>query len=167
MQFLLTMMSLSQLEVSQRIKQWLIEENDIWRFDEIEDPTVFMNIVANSNNRNINIILDNTHDKVTLITSMNFSKKQKNSLSLLPPKEKNRFIPDLLMGLYQLGLLARHSNSSKDKIEKFIIEKLIYFDGLTKDRFFNSLFTVLLGIDTLQQYFNRLSVISTDDKSLL
>ena len=68
----------------------------------------------------------------------------------------------LLMALYQLGLLARHSNSSKDKIEKFIMEKLIYFDGLTKDKFFDSLFTMLLGIDTLQQYFNRLSLISND-----
>ena len=158
-------MSLSQQEISLRIKRWLIEESDIWRFDEIEDSTVIMNIVAKSNNRNVNIIVDNLHDKITLITSMNFSKQQKNSLSLLPSKEKNRFIPDLLMALYQLGLLARHSNSSKDKIEKFIMEKLIYFDGLTKDKFFDSLFTMLLGIDTLQQYFNRLSLISTDGKT--
>jgi hypothetical protein len=155
-------MSLSQHEISLRIKRWLIEESDIWRFDEIEDPTVVMNLVAKSNNRNVNIIVDDLHDKVTLITSMNFSKQQKNSLSLLPSKEKNRFIPDLLMALYKLGLLARHSNSSKDKIEKFIMEKLIYFDGLTKDKFFESLFTMLLGIDTLQQYFNRLSLISND-----
>lgn len=42
------------------------------------------------------------------------------------------------------------------------MEKLIYFDGLTKDKFFDSLFTMLLGIDTLQQYFNRLSLISND-----
>ena len=157
---------MSQQEISLRIKRWLIEESDIWRFDEIKDSTVIMNLVAKSNNRNINIIVDDLHDKVTLITSMNFSKQQKNSLSLLPSKEKNRFIPDLLMALYHLGLLARHSNSSKDKIEKFIMEKLIYFDGLTKDKFFDSLFSMLLGIDTLQQYFNRLSLISTDGKTL-
>ena len=47
-----------------------------------------MNLVAKSNNRNVNIIVDDLHDKVTLITSMNFSKQQKNSLSLLPSKKR-------------------------------------------------------------------------------
>ena len=96
-------MSLSQHEISLRIKRWLVEESDIWRFDEIEDPTVVMNLVAKSNNRNVNIIVDDLHDKVTLITSMNFSKQQKNSLSLLPSKEKNRFIPDLIDGIIPIG----------------------------------------------------------------
>ena len=62
---------MSQQEISLRIKRWLIEESDIWRFDEIKDSTVIMNIVAKSNNRNINIIVDDLHDKVTLITTMN------------------------------------------------------------------------------------------------
>ncbi len=152
-------------QVSQRIKQWLTEENDNWRFNVIDNPDLYLNLQAIANDRSIHITLDGIHDRIVLVTSMSFTKEQKNAFSLKPLAEKNLFISDLLIALHQLDLLAHVPKSSNAKTE-YILQKTIYFDSLSKDRLFNSLYTVLRGMDTIQQFINKLHFASYSDESL-
>ncbi len=152
-------------QVSQRIRQWLAEENDNWKFNVVDNPDLYLNLKAVANNRIIHITLDGIHDRVMLVTSMSFTFEQKDAFSLKPSTEKKRFISDLLIALHQLDLLAHIPKSSESKTE-FILQKIIYFDGLSKDKLFSSLYTVLRGMDTIQQFINKLYFVSYNDDSL-
>ena len=48
-------------------------------------------------------------------------------------------------------------SNPKDKMENVELQKVIYFDGLTKDKLFDSLSTVLRCIETISEVFNKLS----------
>lgn len=61
-------------QVSQRIKQWFMEENDNWRFNVVDNPDQYLNLQAIANNRSIHITLDGVHDRIVLVTSMIFTK---------------------------------------------------------------------------------------------
>ncbi len=152
-------------KVSQRIKQWLVEENDNWKFNVVENPSLYLNLQAIANDRSIHITLDGIHDRIVLVTSMSFTKEQKNTFSLKPLAERNQFISDLLIALHQLDLLAHVPKSSHAKTE-YILQKTIYFDSLSKDKLFNSLYTILRGMDTIQQFINKLHFASYNDESL-
>lgn len=54
-------------------------------------------------------------------------------------------------------------SNPKDKMENVELQKVIYFDGLTKDKLFDSLSTVLRCIETISEVFNKLS--ATWDKN--
>ena len=142
-------------QVSQRIKQWLIEENDNWKFNVVNNPDLYLNLQAIANDRSIHITLDGVHDRIVLVTSMSFTKEQKDAFSIKPLAEKNLFVSDLLIALHQIDLLAHIPRSSNAKTE-YILQKIIYFDSLSKDKLFNSLYTILRGMDTIQQFINKL-----------
>ncbi len=142
-----------------------MEEDDNWSFKVLDNPDLYLNLQAVANNRSIHITLDGIHDRIVLITSMNFTEEQKNAFSTRPLAERKQFVSDLLIALHQLDLLAHIPKSSESKTE-FILQKIVYFDGLSKDRLFNSLHTILRGMDTIQQFINNLYFVSHDDDSL-
>ena len=109
-------------QVSQRIKQWLIEENDNWKFNVMDNPDMYLNLRAIANNWRIHITLDGIHDRIVLVTSMSFTKEQKMLFLLKPLAEKNQFVSDLLIALHQLDLLSHIPRSSQAKTE-FILQK--------------------------------------------
>jgi hypothetical protein len=97
--------------------------------------------------RGIHAIVDGIHDRILFIAKLNLAEEQKKAFSLQPPLDKRRLGSSLLMLLYQLGIAASTSHNIEDKIEHITLQKFIYFDGLSKDRFFDSVFTMVMGIE--------------------
>lgn len=152
--------------IAKKIEEWILEEDDIWNYERINQQEIFFNIKLQSlNDRNIHIIMDDTHDRVLLTATINPTKEQRKALSVQPMDEKKWFCANLLLILYQMGINASLSDE-EDKIKEIRMESLVYFDGLTKDRLFSQVFLILRGIESTQEYFNTLSTIPDDIDSL-
>jgi hypothetical protein len=149
------------------IERWLVEESDNWKYDKIEDPSSYMNMrIQSANARNIHVQMDGIHNRLFFIAKMSPTEGQSKAYSLQPRLDKRRLSSNLLILLFQLGIAASISNSLENKIEDIVLQKLIYFDALTKDRFFDSLYSILRGIETIQSVFNTLADIPDDNQSL-
>jgi hypothetical protein len=155
-------------EVSKKLQEWLIEEEDYWGHNKINDPAVLFNLQITSKQpfRSIHAIVDGIHDRILFVAMLNLTEEQKKAFSLQPPLDKRRLGSSLLMLLYQLGIAASTSYNIEDKIEHITLQKFIYFDGLSKDRFFDSVFTMVMGIESVHSFFNTLPPVSNDSESL-
>lgn len=154
-------------EVAVLLERWLVEESDNWKYSKMDDVTVYMNIrVQSTNGRNLHVQMDGIHDRIFFVAKMSPSEEQNKAYSLQPRLDKRRLGSNLLILLFQLGIAASLSNNPENKIENIVLQKLLYFDGLTKDKFFDSLYSVLSGIETIQSVFNTLADIPDDSQSL-
>lgn len=155
--------SSSHTEISEKIIRWMQEENDIWKHIIIEDEK-FFNIKVIKNNRSIHLLMDGIHDRVLLVAKTNPTQEQKKAFSLLSELSKQQTCSDLLILLYQLGVLPQlFPLYQKDTIEYIELQKVIYFDGVTKDKLFDALSTVLRSIETINEVFNKLHTISNNN----
>ena len=137
-------------QIAEKIQQWIIEEDDIWKFQKISQDEIFLNIQLQSlNERNIHVLMDAIHDRVLLTATMNPTEQQRKALSLQLVKEKKRFRANLLLMLYQKGINASVSGKQEDKIEEIRMENVVYFNGLTKCRLFDLVFLILRGIESI------------------
>jgi hypothetical protein len=108
--------------------------------------------------------MDGIHDRVLLVAKTNPTQEQKKAFSLLSELSKQQTCSDLLIFLYQLGVLPQlFPLYQKDTIEYIELQKVIYFDGVTKDKLFDALSTVLRSIETINEVFNKLHTVSNNN----
>lgn len=147
-------MGLSYREASYKIRQWLIEENDILKYKKIDDSDQSFNYQISLSEKPINIIMHNTHDRITLLSKMFLNQEQITAYSLLSTLNKKHICSDLLIILYQMGVHVQFSDPTKNQIVFINFQKIIYYDGFSKDRFFADINSILRGIDIAQEIFN-------------
>jgi len=151
--------------VSKKLQQWLLEEGDNWKFTIVTDQTLFLSLqLRSTNGRNIHVQLDDIHDRIFIVAKMSPTEAQKRAFLLLASVEKKRFGPNLLILLFQLGLAA--AKNPAEAIEDITLQEFLYFDGLTKDRFFNSLYSIWRGLETIQEFYDALPDVPSDNESL-
>ncbi len=153
-------------QVAQKLKQWLIEEKGEWQFNKKADPTVFLNLELISGSRSVNAILESERDSVLLMTKLMLENEQIMAYSLQPQLEKRKFSANLLILLYQMGIAAGLPRDPGEKIETISLQRVIFFDGLSKDKFFDTLFTMIMGIEVIRESFRTLPPVSNDSESL-
>ena len=129
----------------QKVLKWLDEENQSPR--EIGDPTTDLNIaIPIDEHNNIHVIFDkNRSDSVFVVAQVGFTPLEKHAFSALTEAKKFGFIDDLNYSMLQLNIgFVFHPTAPT--MESLRITKPIYFDGLTKDKLFETNLLVTRGI---------------------
>lgn len=147
-------MGLSYREATHKIRQWLIEENDILKFKKIDDTDQSFNYQVTLCEKPIHISMHNDHDRITLLSKMFLQPEQITAYSLLSTLNKKHICSDLLIILYQMGVHVHFSDPLKNQIEFINFQKIIYYDGFSKDRFFGDINSILKSIEITQEIFN-------------
>jgi hypothetical protein len=141
---------LDKLEVADIVKNWLEEErHTVQNFD---DENSDINYLFQSGLKNINIAFPKTSkNKLIILGKIVILPDEQNVLKRL--KINKEFLSDIKIDLLRLNLNVT-INKTNNVYHEFIItdiiiQKAIYFDGLTKDRFY----------DRLTAIFNCLTII--------
>jgi hypothetical protein len=153
---------LTAAQIATYLQEWILEESDVWNFKKIVQPHLLLNLeVKTSSGRFIHVQMDDIHERIYLIAKMGPSDIQQKAFGLIPPLEKKRFIANLMVSLYNLGIEA-----AKEQKLQINLQKFIYFDELTKDKFFECLFTIWRGIETIQALYDSLPDIPVNNHTL-
>jgi hypothetical protein len=129
-------------EVIEKIQKWLKEESI--EITNIDNP--FADYQVNTKNPNQSICLPkNKIDVIEFATSVYFTKEdQKAYVALKNNEEKLRIIWDLQRSLLEINV-EYEVKPDFDNLESIIIKKTVYFDGLSKDRFMDTIFALQRG----------------------
>jgi hypothetical protein len=107
----------------------------------------YLAVVKVSENQAFNVLFPKDPlDKVIIIQVASMDGEYKKAYRALPALDQNRFYFDLKISLLQLGVIFSLEKGVRT-LESVQVNKVIYFDGLTKDRFFDAVFTVTHAIE--------------------
>jgi hypothetical protein len=134
----------NKTQVSNKINQWLKEEK--YSFVPFELPYFDFGLeIKEPRNDIIRIGMEtDKKDSVIVYTRIDFDPLEGKAYSTLQTDMKHEFIYALASGLLGLNLLY-HIHPDIEHLEYLDIRKYIFFDGLSKDRFFNTIDRVLSG----------------------
>lgn len=153
-------------EVIDKIWNWIDEEK--YDFKALEEPCAGSPIqIEFLKNRYIIVWVEkDKNDSVLVFARINFSPEEQKVFAHLKEDKKKEFFFAIITPLMEMNL--RHSvHPNPDKAEYFHIEKRIYFDGLTKDRFFDTVEKVYKGMGIVKStYVNYLAKGSGSHNSL-
>jgi hypothetical protein len=80
-------------------------------------------------------------DRVDIMEMLSMNEKYKKAYKALSALRQNSFYFDLKVSLLQMNVMFSMQKGIRE-LESIQVSKPIYFDGLTKDRFFDTIFTV-------------------------
>jgi hypothetical protein len=127
----------SRDEVVERIIEWLNVEALAYTLKE-NDSDRFRATIELSQNLNLDIHLTSERpDRVTLLTHAYLGPDDQRAYSLLDRERKESFLRAVRWALLNIDVDHQISPDA-DTLQSISITKTIYFDGLTRDRFFNS-----------------------------
>ena len=140
-------------EVIEKIRKWLDEESI--EFTPVDYPFAEFNVDTRNPNQTIRIP-KNKPDSIEFLTIANLSNEdQKAYVALKNKEEKLRTLFDLQRSLLELNV-GYKIEKDLENLESIIITKIIYFDGLSKDRFMDSRFALLRGFSLVQLMLQQL-----------
>jgi hypothetical protein len=130
-------------EVIEKIKKWLSEES--FQFKEIQ--SAYAEFQIDLQNPNLSIILNsNKTDSLDFATYSSFSEEDKKAFAALKNKDKKiEILLDLQRSLIEINV-GYQLIPDMENLETVMMNKKIYFDGLTKDRFIDTIGTIQRGI---------------------
>jgi len=136
-------------EAINNIRTWLKEENISSR--NIDDEYSDFHVVATvSQTHNIDLVIRKDRmDSVTIAQNMNLSDDDKKAFIHLTKDKKKEFIQDLKSSLLYIGV-DYTIQPDKERLEFVHVSRIIYFDGLTKDRLFDILSNVLRAMEMVR-----------------
>lgn len=149
-------MRISYREAAHRIKQWLIEENDIIDFKKIDDTDQSFDYQITINGSNIHISMHNIHDRITLLSKVFLSNEQTSIFPNLSSLKRKDLCSRLIVNSYHLGVFVNFTDSERNNIEFVNFQKVMYFDGLEKNKFFENINAILMSIGIMQELFNSI-----------
>ncbi|MFZ0224893.1 MAG: DUF2299 family protein [Candidatus Nitrosopolaris sp.] len=135
----------NKTEVRNKISQWIQDEG--FELLPEEDPyTDFTLKIKYSQNETAYVLMrKDRKDSISVYTSSDFSPLDRKAFSNLSPGKKREFIDAISASLLNLNLhFIFHPNP--EQMQYLQITKDIFFDGLTKDRFFDIICRVLSGM---------------------
>ena len=125
--------------VQDLIRQWLYEEE--FKIQSITDPKAHFNILAEDKyNKKVNIAQPKIRkDQITINAAAKLLESQKEELVKMDEQERNK-----LFWQMRLSLINKNVGFSPIKLplDHVRISQGIYYDGLTKDAFFQRMFVV-------------------------
>jgi hypothetical protein len=133
-------------DVIDKITDWLGQEGI--SFNLTEDPYADFNLeIEYPTTQVIHIMMyKNKNDSITVITKVSFSTLDKKAFTSLSEDIKKDFILTLNSSLSSMNLLYSHQ-PNPERMEHLLIQKRLFFDGLTKDRFFDILDRIYNGMN--------------------
>ena len=144
----------NKTHVSSKITEWLQDEG--YTFVPYEDPyTDFCLHIKEPNNPPIFVGMEkDSKDSVMVYTRSDLSQFDKKAFSTFQTNVKKEFIFALASSLSNL-ILPYRIHPSSEQMEYLEIKKYIFFDGLTKDRFFDTIDRVLAGIYLARMVYDK------------
>jgi hypothetical protein len=134
--------------------KWLEEENRSPR--EVDDLEADLNIgIAIDENEGLNVIFNKkAKDSVIVGAQVSFSELDVQAFSKLGNEKKRIFLEELTHSLLQLNVehLVRPNGES---MENVLITKVIYFDGLTKHKLFDTILLIRRGIRLVRWCYGK------------
>jgi hypothetical protein len=131
-------------EVAEKTRKRLGEEG--FHVNDVQDTNTDFHFQIQ--NPNVSIIIEKQKfDRVTLATYVAFPKLDQELFAFMN-KEGKKFFWNLRDKLIAINV-GYTIHPSMEKVERIDITKVIYFDGLTKNIFFNSLSDVQRGIESV------------------
>jgi hypothetical protein len=125
-------------EVVKRIIEWLNTEPLTYKLKE-NDSDRFRATIELSQNLNLDVQLTSQRpDRVMLLTNAYLGPDDQRAYSRLDREKKESFLRAVRWALLNIGVDHQISPNA-DTLQSIFITKTIYFDGLTRDRFFDSL----------------------------
>lgn len=141
-------------EYSERIRKWLEEEGLEPTIKPDQNTKITFNVKSGQNVISIGFHKTST-DSVIIGTGIEFNEDEQKMLKFL--KTKNDILLDLQKFLIQMHLEPTFKwNENKDSFEKISFQKTIYFDGLTKNKFYEILADVFQSINVVREGFLHL-----------
>ena len=139
-------------EVADKIRRWLNEEG--YQINEIRDPNTDFHFQIQ--NPNVSIMIDKEKpDRITMATFVSFPKLDQRLLTFMS-NEGQKFFWNMRDRLITIGV-GYGIHPSIEKVERIDITKILYFDGLTKNILFNSLFDIRRGIECVNLQYEWLT----------
>ena len=125
-------MSLTRDQVQERIQGWLVEENYAVKVQ--EDPKAYF-VIAAQHPAGIGLAVGQEigkKDRLLIQGGLNFDEDTRSRLRNLPEKDRENLLWDIRFSLINIGVQFVIVNG---KLPTAIqISKLLYYDGLSKDR---------------------------------
>jgi hypothetical protein len=145
----------NKIDVGRKIMQWLEEESAI--FQEEKDPyRMFKVVVFPANDMPIYITIDKQKiDSLTLVARSGFSEQDKKALSHSHDKRID-FVRRLRSALLQ-SRVTYNFYPDFNNIEYIEIYKTLYFDGLSKHRFFQYIEDIVRALSWLSLEYEKLN----------
>lgn len=124
-------------EVVQRIIKWLDAEALSYKLKE-NDSERFRATIELNQNLDLDIQLTSQRpDRVMLLTQAYLAPDDQKAYSRLDPEKKETFLRAVRWALLNIDV-DHQINPNADTLQSISISKMIYFDGFTRDKFFNS-----------------------------
>lgn len=132
-------------DIVSKVSEWLGQEG--MTFTLKPNPYAdFDLLVEYPNKSNVNVLFEkNKKDSMLFATNIKFDDEQKKAFAYLKPHLKSEFLIATSSYLCSMNLI-HSAQPNQDKMEYLHIEKRLFFDGLTKETFFDTLNRVLNGI---------------------
>ena len=125
-------------EIVQRIIEWLDAERLAYMLKE-NDSEKFRATIQLSQSLNLDIQLTSERsERITLLTHAYLAPDDQRAYHRLDPERRESFLRAVRWALLNIDV-DHQFNPNADILQSICITKTIYFDGLTRDRFFNSI----------------------------
>lgn len=156
-------------EIKEQITTWLTEETKTqpWKIYHENDPyyhyvfniTKIIDQIIEGKIEKIEVLfcticIDKDVERVILLTNIKFSKKNGTNYKLSP--EKGRYWSDLRLSIMPLGV-GINAIPNIENLEVIQLRKIIYFDGWSRDRFMNDIFTLIDAAELVELLFRKFS----------
>jgi hypothetical protein len=155
-------MTIPEIEqIIQKVQTWINEEQG-WKFEVSQNNNALVNMVVHPNDfQNVNVLFDRVQPhKLIIKTTADFDEDDKRSYFILTEDEKKEFLLDIEILLIQINVIYIISPEPPRKIDSIELTKQIYFDALTRDKFFDGILAILRGLQVVRLNYNSLR--STD-----
>jgi hypothetical protein len=150
-------MSQAMRQIQEKIIQWL--ENERLMYDVLHmDEFTFSMVIHPNEGQNVNLVLSQDQpEKVMLGSRSNITESEKVVFNSLPDIEKKSFLTSLQLSLIQINLLFEIKPDPPLEVDYIEMKKPIYLDGLTRDKFFDCIFTVMRGLTIVRLNYDSLA----------
>jgi hypothetical protein len=146
----------SKEQVAKTVRRWLKDEGlPVW---ERKDDQTDFNFATRQGNTNINIGFHKTSiDSLIVQGNLHFEQQEQTMLRYTKTKHDLIYELEILFIQMNLDFILKTNNLQEEfTIEDIILQKTIYFDGLSKDRLFNVLSLIFNCLKVLIFKFNSL-----------
>jgi hypothetical protein len=138
----------TQREMIDKVIRWLREEGykpeDVT--DKHPDTVYFAKVMINERSGfHVGFSTKNL-DSVVISEMIALDKDYQNAYRLLPALDQTDFFYDLKLALLQMNVMFNLENGFR-QLQSVTVYKPIYFDGLTKDKFFDTIYSVHHAIE--------------------
>lgn len=152
-------------EVIDKIRRWISEEG--LNSASIDNAYADFHVDIGINSFKVNVIINkNKIDSLIIYTKSDFSTLDQKAYSGLSKDDKRSFTLDLKFSLSQLNI-AYAIQPDENNIKSIYMQKVIYFDGLTKDKFFDTIFYIVSGINVVSLTYEEHLHSKSDSNSFM